>query len=247
MAKAVAGRPEPEIIPANNASGTTRSGFGNIVDAISQIQQFAVMERSGQEIPEDFLTLRGALNFFHIGFGNGLIEGFIFAFLTALIMPISCDEQLMLWLAGYFPLVRSSLFLWTLNCAPIIIAVFICSFLGKYRIGVITKKAVDSLLLGRCFCLMIKGILLFVLFIAIHERLTDEVARKTALAFSLRNTEMSESVYRIINNMRPHIVMTAYETLAIFVVAMLIPFCTIWFVSFYRKAQERKAEIFWTE
>ncbi|QTA83861.1 Uncharacterized protein dnl_62820 [Desulfonema limicola] len=247
MAKAAAGKPEPELIPAGQNTGSAQSTFGNIVDAISQIQQFAVMERSGQEIPEDFLTLRGALNFFHIGFGNGLIEGIIFALLTALILPISSDEKLMTAVSEYFPLAGSRLFLWALNCAPIIIAVAICSFLSRYRIGMITKKAVDSLLMGRCFCLLIKGILLFVLLITLNKHLTDESARRFSLVFSLRNADMAESVFRVINSTMPHIVMTAYQTLAIFFTAMIIPFCSIWLVSFYRKSQERRAEIFWSE
>ena len=83
-------------VPVGGSSDSgTRSYFKNIIDAISQIQQFAVMERSDYEIPEDFLTIRGQLNFFNVGFGNGFIEGMIFALLLAIIMPLMHSDYLM--------------------------------------------------------------------------------------------------------------------------------------------------------
>ena len=92
-------------IPIGNSSDAgTRTYFKNIIDAISQIQQFAVMERSDYEIPQDFLTIRGELNFFSIGFGNGFIEGMVFALLLAIIMPIMHSDYLMESVALRFPL-----------------------------------------------------------------------------------------------------------------------------------------------
>jgi hypothetical protein len=83
-------------IPISSSSDAgTRTYFKNIIDAIAQIQQFAVMERSDYEIPQDFLTIRGELNFFSIGFGNGFIEGMVFALLLAIIMPIMHSDYLM--------------------------------------------------------------------------------------------------------------------------------------------------------
>jgi len=110
-----------DIVPVGQTRSSTQSIFGNIIDAISQIQQFAVIERSGQDIPDDFLTIRGKLNFFNMGFGNGFIEGIVFAFLTALTLPIMSDDGLKLYVEHYFPLAHSKLFLWALTCTPIII------------------------------------------------------------------------------------------------------------------------------
>ena len=103
-----------DIVPVGQTHTSTQSLFGNIIDAISQIQQFAVIERSGQDIPDDFLTIRGKLNFFNMGFGNGFIEGIVFALLTALTLPIMSDEGLSQYLEHYFPLVHSRLS----SCGP---------------------------------------------------------------------------------------------------------------------------------
>ncbi len=241
------GNPEigGDIVPVGQTRSSTQSIFGNIIDAISQIQQFAVIERSGQDIPDDFLTIRGKLNFFNMGFGNGFIEGIVFAFLTAFTLPIMSDDGLKLWVEHYFPLVRSRLFLWCLTCAPIIIAGGLCCFLSKYRIGILSKNAVDSLLIGRLFSLAIKGILIFVFLIFLSNNLTPESAWKAAYRISLHKEELAEIIYRVIWNVHPHLIPTAYRTLFVFFIATMTPFFSIWLVSFYRKSRLQKAEMFW--
>ncbi len=233
-----------EIVPVGQTRSSTQSIFGNIIDAISQIQQFAVIERTGQDIPDDFLTIRGKLNFFNMGFGNGFIEGILFTLLTALTLPIMSDEVLELWVERYFPLAHSRVFLWVLTCTPIIIAGGLCCFLSKYRIGMLSKSAVDSLLIGRLFSLAIKGILIFVLLIFLSKHLTPESTWKASYWISFRKKEVAENIYRVIQNVQPHLVATAYRTLLIFFIATVTPFFSIWLVSFYRKVRWRSAGMF---
>ncbi|BBO87995.1 hypothetical protein [Desulfosarcina ovata] len=230
----------------SNASAGTRTYFKNIVDAISQIQQFAVMERSDYEIPEDFLTLRGSLNFFSIGFGNGFIEGMVFALLLAIIMPLTHSEYLMELVSLSFPLARSRAFLWMLNLLPVIIAVTLCSYLSRYRIGKIAKRAVDALLVGRMFSLIIKAIIIFVLLIAFYNY-NDVVAYGLGRALAKINVGFGHGVFLTISRMKEHLLITAFRILAIFAGAILAPFFTIWLVSLYRAYQRKKAERFWME
>ena len=163
------------IIHSNNAR-TTRGVFQGLIDAVSQIQQFAVIERTGQEIPEDFLAIRGKLNFFNVGMGNGFFEGLIFAFLSAIVIPIMSDGKLRAMVTQYFRLAESDLFLWTLNCLPIIIMGSMCCYLSKYRIGIITRKAVDSLLVGRLLSLIIKGGIIFCILYFLGTRMDPDSA-----------------------------------------------------------------------
>src|ERR1700757_1641579 len=48
-----------------------------LIDAISEIQQYYIIEKTGQDIPPEFLTIRGVMTFFGVGFKNGFIEGLI--------------------------------------------------------------------------------------------------------------------------------------------------------------------------
>jgi hypothetical protein len=230
-------------IGEQNRSGKVAS-IGNIIDAISLIQQFAVMESSDYEIPEDFLTLRGSLNFFNVGFGNGFIEGLIFTILLALIMPIMHSDYLTAILATKFPLAKSRLFLWMLNLSPLLIAVILCSYLSRYRIGKITKKAVDALLVGRMFSLLIKMVIVFVLLILFY-RYNEVLAYYSALGLVHVSERFAASFYQTILNMKADLLMTAFRILIIFGGAVMTPFFTIWFVSFYRSYQRKLAEKFW--
>ncbi|MFZ5572904.1 MAG: hypothetical protein ACOZF0_21095 [Thermodesulfobacteriota bacterium] len=231
-----------DIVPAEQSRSSTQSIFGSLIDAVSQIQQFAVIERTGQDIPDDFLTIRGKLNFFNMGFGNGFLEGIIFALLTALSLPVISDDGLKLWVERFFPLARSKLFLWILTCAPIIITAGICCFLSKYRIGVLTKNAVDSLLTGRLISLGIKGVLIFFFLMVLSVHLTPATVWKAAYGLSLHKREVAEVVYRIIWHIKPHLAPTAYRTLLVFCLAALTPFFSIWLVSFYRWIRRRQLE-----
>ena len=60
------------IIPLGG-SGSYRPR--NIISAISEIQQFYVIESQGQNIPSEFLTLEGSLDLFKIGMRSGFNEG----------------------------------------------------------------------------------------------------------------------------------------------------------------------------
>ncbi len=233
-----------DIVPAGQSRSSTQSIFGSLIDAISQIQQFAVIERTGQDIPDDFLTIRGKLNFFNMGFGNGFLEGLIFALLTALTLPVISDDGLNLWVERFFPMARSKFFLWSLTCAPIIITGGICCFLSKYRIGVLTRNAVDSLLTGRLISLAIKGIVIFILLVFLSSHLTPETVWKAAYGISLQKREVAEVIYRIIWHIKPHLIPTAYRTLLVFCTAALTPFFSIWLVSFCRRIRRRQLELY---
>ena len=132
------------IIPVDPSGGSSSRLFPHILDAISQIQQFYVIEASGQEIPDDFLTCGGKLNFFNVGFGAGFLEALVFALIMSLILILSADETTRQSIAGYFPMINSSVFLWSLNLLPVMISGGLCSYLSRNYIGKITRKAIDA-------------------------------------------------------------------------------------------------------
>ena len=70
-----------------NATVVTTGGTGGIyqpktlISAISQIQQFFVIESKGQRIPGEFFTLEDTIGFFKVGARSGFNEGiFLFIF-----------------------------------------------------------------------------------------------------------------------------------------------------------------------
>ena len=228
------------ILPIGQGMGSTRRLFPHILDAISQIQQFYVIEASGKEIPDDFLTLRGKLNFCNVGFWAGFFEALIFTMLMTLIMALSSDDVIRAAIAEYFPLVNSQFFLWVVNLSPVIISAGLCSYLSRYYVGEISKSAINWLLMGRVFSLILKGMIIFTIYIKISDLITPQSA------WSLANhvTEklwLRTRLYYIVMEMKPLLVMRAFEMLGVFAIAILTPFATIWGVAWYRRLRAMRA------
>jgi len=223
------------IIPVGQSQGATSRIFPHILDAISQIQQFYVIEASGQEIPDDFLTIRGKLNFFNVGFGAGFLEALVFALIMSLILILSSDDITRQAIAKYFPMINSSLFLWVINLLPVIISGGLCSYLSRNYIGKITKKAIDSFLLGRVFSLILKGLLLCFLMIWVSNCINPDSAWHFAQVVSLKKYHISIRIYYILLSVKPLLVKRAYELLAVFGLAVIMPFLFIWGVALVRK------------
>lgn len=223
------------IIPVGQSSGSTSRLFPHILDAISQIQQFYVIEASGQEIPDDFLTLRGQLNFFNVGFGAGFLEALVFALIMSIILILSSDDVTRQAIAGYFPMINSIIFLWTLNLLPVIISGGLCSYLSRNYIGKITKKAIDAFLMGRVFSLILKGLVLCFFMLWVSGCIDPESAWKFSQLVSLKNHDFALRLYYILLAVKPLLIKRAYELLAIFGLAVIMPFLIIWGVAFIRK------------
>ena len=233
------------VIPVGSSGDTTRRNYPTLISAMSQIQQFFVIEKSGQQIPDEFLTIQGKLNFFKVGLGSGFIEGLAFVFLAALVLPLLSDIKLMAWVSQYFPLAQSKIFLWALALFPVIVTGGMCSYLSRYRIGTLTSGAIDSLLLGRLVSLIMKGILIFAGLISLAGVITRNSAWTFAQWVSMKNYPVACEIYRIILNTKPQLVNMAYETVAVFALAIILPFITIWGVSFFRKIKAKKDDLFW--
>ena len=232
------------IIPVGGGQGmgSTRRLFPHLLDAISQIQQFYVIESTGEEIPDDFLTLRGKMNFANVGFGAGFFEALIFAMLMTLIMALCSDDVTRSAIAKYFPLINSQFFLWTINLSPVIISGGLCSYLSRYYVGKISKSAIDWLLMGRLFSLILKGLIIFTVFTLLANHITSHSAWTFASYASLKNMHLAVRIYYIVMATKPLLIKRAFEVLGIFAFAILMPFLTIWGVSWFRKVKAAKGK-----
>lgn len=235
----------PQVIPIGQTRDTTRRRYPTLLDAISQIQQFYFIERKGEEVSDEFLTIQGKLNFMHVGAVSGFVEGLVFAVLTAIVLPILSDPKYMVAIAEYFPLARSRLFLWSLNCYPIIVTGGLCCFVARYRVGLLSKKAVDHLLFGRVVSLIGKGILIFMGLIFLAQVITPERAWAAAKWLTLGRQSWAVAIYRITMNTKPHLINMAYETVAIFVIAILLPFISVWGFALLRRLKRIRDQRKW--
>ena len=134
-----------------------------LIDAISEIQQYYIIEKTGQDIPPEFLTIRGVMTFFGVGFKNGFIEGLILGIFLPVAWGVWEDKIPVFGTTQHDLLTKLFVFLLGFGVSVSIMSLF-GIILAKYYIGNLTRRAVDSLVWGRAVSLTAKGILIFILY-----------------------------------------------------------------------------------
>jgi len=206
----------------------------NLLNAISEVQQFYVIESKGQDIPGEFLTLEHTLDFFKIGVKSGFHEGFA----LIILFPV--------FHFYFFPFVFHKLdFLGHLLFGSIPYLVLIvnagmCCYISRYYVGNITRKAINSLLMGRAMSLLLKAFLLYVLYLVLYRLSTPENIWKLALQFGSR----AEKIYSGFFEIKPHLMPVATESSILMVVAAIIPYGSVYLLDLWRRYRiKRNAKI----
>ncbi len=200
-----------------------------VVDAISEIQRYHIIEGTGQEIPSDFLTVKGVLMFSLAGFQTGLLEGGI----LALLLPVCWG----VWegVIGAFGKTEADLigkflvFFFSFGVSLLFTSVF-AGISARYCNGDLSRKAVDSLVVGRAFGLGCLGIVFFLFVIAIRSPLSPE----TVSSFC-RATEGvlwdPDSLYYFIMRMKEPLMKSGLTHLICALIFGIVPLLTLWVFS----------------
>ncbi|MGB3225462.1 MAG: hypothetical protein WBB23_21920 [Desulforhopalus sp.] len=205
----------------------------NLLNAISEVQQFYVIESKGQNIPAEFLTLERTLDFFKIGLKSGFHEGFA----LVLLFPI--------FHFYLFPFVFKQLDLFShlifgsIPYLVLLVNTAMCCYISRYYVGNITRKAINSLLVGRAMSLLLKAFLLYVVYLVLYRISTPENVWKLAQQFGAR----AEKIYTGFFEVKPHLRPVANKTAVLMVTAAVFPYGAVYFLDLlhrYRVKKNRK-------
>jgi len=218
-----------------NATIITTGGNNNVyrprglISAISEIQQFYVIEGQGQEIPAEFLTLEGSLDFFRIGAVSGFKEGLF----LILLFPVFSFYLLP------FVFKTPDLFLTiTLNMIPyfpVIINTLLCIYISRYYVGNLTRKAVNSLFVGRATLLVAKAGFIYIAWYMLFQLSTPE--RVWAVAGHFNNPEQIYTDYLTI---LPHMMPVVIHCSLIILVSSIVPYGSVYVLDHWRRYKIRK-------
>ncbi len=218
-----------------NATIITTGGGGNtyrprgLISAISEIQQFFVIEGQGQEIPAEFLTLEGSLDFFRIGAVSGFKEGL---FLILLFPVFSFYLLPFVFKADDFFL---TLTLNTVPYFPVIVNTLLCIYISRYYVGNLTRKAINSLFVGRATLLVAKSGFIYIAYYMLFKLSTPE--RVWAVAQHFNNPEQIYTDYlAILPDMMPLVIHCALIVL----VSAIVPYGSVYAIDFWRRHQQKK-------
>lgn len=198
-----------------------------IVAAISEIQQYYVVERQGNTVSAEFLTLKGKLSFMEIGFKAAFISGLV----SALMTPISIGvlQQYIPIFGSYDPTLFDKAFALLLSVSFALGYAFFLATLGKYYIGEITKTAIKNLIGGFASGAILKMILVFIFFhftffVLLEEtRLANWLLKLTPMV----KHQSLEHAYNWIINFKPVLLTSAYFVVFTTLLTIVIPVISI--------------------
>ena len=222
------GRGNAQILPY----GQQRTGElkpRGLLSAISDIQRYYVMER-GQDIPGEFLTIEGSLDYFKIGaksgFGEGLLLFLLFPLMEFWFIPFMLKN----------PPLSVQLMFAALPAFMIAINTGLCAYVGKFYIGRLTRKAINSLFVGRSMALIAKGILIFLLYYFVSHLATPKNVWSVAKLFG----DNAESFYYRFFEMKPHIIPAGVKALVFLTIGALGPYGAVYMLDWWRRHKIRR-------
>ncbi len=190
----------------------------NLLNAISEVQQFYVIESKGQDIPGEFLTLERTLDLFKIGIKSGFHEGFA----LVLLFPVF-HFYLFPFVFHKLDFVSHILF-GSIPYLVLLINTAMCCYISRYYVGNITRKAINSLLIGRAMSLLLKAFLLYVVYLVLYRLSTPENIWELAIQFGSK----AEKIYNGFFEIKPYLLPVATESAILMVVAAVFPYGSVY-------------------
>jgi hypothetical protein len=222
-----------------------------IIDAVSEIQQYHALESTAEEaIPAEFFTFKQQLDFFNIGFKSAFIEGLIF------LMIVPFAEALYPSFKEYFLgqslTLNEIITIYAASYTPVIIMTVFLAAMSRYYSGILTKKAITALIWGRSMAFILKGIIAFVVWIAIglvaaqSPETIYQICDWSTAAFEMfyKNPLTPEQVYYYfydaglpaINSTATHVLMTMFFL-------AILPFITLYWRHWQRDRDSRNVAV----
>ena len=215
-----------------------------LLDAISEIQQYYVVERSGSTIPKDFFTITGRMAFFEVGFKGGLISGLVSTLLSPL--AIGVFEQYIPIFGDTNPTFFDTFFAFFLTVSYTLGYAMFYGSLGKYYVGALTRAAIKNLLVGLASGAGLKMVIAFLGFHYLYSKLLEPswLERLLQRLYGIVSYDVLNGFYVWLMEFRPVFLIASYLVVFSTILMVGIPLSAIT-VRHYQIKKEMEAEQKW--
>jgi len=217
-----------QVVPLGNDGSQARPS--TLLTAVSSIQHYYVIEKGGKEIPPEFLTIEGTIDYFKIGgrsgFNEGLMLFFIYPLMEFLIIPFYLKDP-------------SHFMVLTFKSLPFFMIIFntlLCGYISKFYIGKITRKAINALFTGRAMSLFLKGCVIWVLYVFAYRLGKPEIIWSLAEKFGKNAEKIYYGYYHIQDKIMP----TANRSFAFLAIAAIGPYGVVYLRDLARRHRIKK-------
>ena len=119
---------------------------------------------------------------------------------------------------------------------PIIVNTIICIYISKYYVGNITRKAINSLFVGRSMLLVIKSFFIYVAYFMLFKLSTPENVWSVAQHFS----KNAENFYTGYLEMLPHMMPMATRCAILILISAVMPYGSVYALDHWRRYKTKK-------
>lgn len=236
-----------------NFSGLNFVPPKNLITAMSEIQQWHVYESSGQPLGKDFFTMQHTMAFATIAVRSAFLDTFIwilgYLVLGALIYFVQENflhertTQILFWKVDGSPVY------WFAKLASfggLAFSTVMCVLMSRYYIGMVPRKAINSLFATRAIFLMSASFAVFLILGLLYRFLSDDMYILKASEFFLRFSESAALKFE--HYVHYYLRRAVFEASIISIVAssvsVVIPFVAIGiYKAFKRRKQDLGVEV----
>jgi hypothetical protein len=187
-----------------------------LLQALSDIQQYYVMEAKGRVIPGDLFTIQARIDYLAVGLRSGFREGLLLFLLMSFVEFYLIPRMVT-------PDVTLRVMFHAIPFVQLLAYTIICCWIARYYTGVITKTAINYVLGGRIVTILIKAFVIWFLYNVLAVWGTPERAWAAidSLGFA---PSAAERLFYWFYEIRPRLAPVANRTAAILLVGGVLPY-----------------------
>jgi len=195
-----------DITPVAVAGSIRPKSF---IDVVSIVQNYFLAEKNGNDLPENLLTLKGKIVISEVGFKGAFISGLISILLTPFFVGV---------IERYIPIFGSYEFTLFYQAFAVALTLsfamgysLILASIGRYYIGILSKRAINWLMAGLSVAGVLKIIIAFVFYNTLYASILEEerVARFLLWFYPQISYPALNKLYRFLMGVKPVLLTSA--------------------------------------
>jgi len=227
-----------------SATGLNFTPPATLIDAMSEIQQYYLVEQSGQPLHKDFFTMSHVMGFSKVGLHSAFRDSIVWLSLYVLVGAVVYYVQ-----ENYLVERTTQFLLWTVQGSPLywfikmasfgglFFSTSICVLTSRYYTGMTPKRAINTLFITRAMFLISFSLVSFLIMgLVFKYAMSDTAIDGISLYFRKMNPNFGTNIYYFLRNyVRRALFEAGITVLIASAIAIVIPFCSMLFFRIHKK------------
>lgn len=216
----------------------------NLIDALTEIQQYYVFERKGEHLDKDYFTLSHMRDFIAVGIHQAFMDSVIWVLFYVVLGSVVMYVQ-----QNYLAIGTTQVLHWQIQGSPMFwfvkimsfgglsISTALCVWMSKYYAGTVPKRAINNLFSARGLFLICFAFIMFLILGILYKFIfTEAFIVKIYNQVRINNPKNAEKIWFFFwEYFRPSLWKASIIVVLSTVISTVLPFLTIGLFKALRK------------